>query len=575
MVTKVLTEHCTDFSFIIGFTTCLPGSPHNSNEQCSPAECGGHSQQVKIFNANKIGSRITVERQANGEIYFAIDSSMPIRIQFDRSSCDVNMVDENRLTPYIQMSGNVLAMSSVMTNIRKLNIDTAIAVRNAPLATATAFGPPVHKRHTKSQILPAIESGQAHQAFVAASDIDTKFIELNYPENDVKLTVNRMAVLRKNDRGERFVFYLDKMLNVDSDVTIQVTKTYNADKYSFDFEFGVTAIPSGRVKMFESAFLTDSKTIRLASHCIKINRDAKVNDKFRFTRTAAGIVEVRQNDVVRTISKMNEGAAIVRTKNLQPFVILNGRVSGIIITNGTSIEFSQTYDFPPIEFKTTKNVQLSNQTLLTWNANAKDGIIINAKPFDSILKFIIRDVRTTNNSHTMTFGVINSASIGFKTPREISTCLDFRYDNLLAPALGMKFSLYKSPNGKVTLKFDNGESNSLFSVDSSKCYYPVFILNGSVLAIELLPNPSKTTVKCSTGSTTETTTRSLPYNSSNNDCKVCMDRPIDSVFVPCGHRFACYDCGKKWMENGNEIYGSNRNCPVCRKRADSLLQTFD
>ncbi len=34
-----------------------------------------------------------------------------------------------------------------------------------------------------------------------------------------------------------------------------------------------------------------------------------------------------------------------------------------------------------------------------------------------------------------------------------------------------------------------------------------------------------------------------------------------SVFVPCGHRCVCYDCGKK-------IHETKRKCPICNH--DSL-----
>lgn len=573
-VAKLLDERSSDFSFVVGFTTCSPISLLNdlrhSTEQCTPSGCGSHSQQVKIFKASQIGSKVTFERQTNGEIYFAIDSAMPIHIQFDRKSCDINLAKHEHLTPYIQLSGNVLTLTTETNNIRQLNIESAIAVRRGqPLGTATAFGPPIHKRYPKSQILPKTVPGQAHQAFVASSDVDTKFIDLNYPDNDVKVSINRMAVLRKNEQGERFFFYLNKKLTMNAHVTVQVTKIYNADKYTSGFEFGVTTSRSD-----QRQFLSDYERVRASSHFLKIRRDVEVNDKLSFRRTDCGAIEVRTNGVVQIVSRMDREFS--RTENLLPFIILNGTVSGIIINNTTSnavMEFGQMYDWPPVEFKMTTNVALTNQTLLTWSQNGKDGVIVNAKLFDNVLKFIIREVRTSINAHSMTFGLINSTSIGFKTPREMSTCLDLQHDNLIrSPALGLKFSLYRTPYGKVTLKYDDGQSDALtlFMVDPSQCYYPVFILNGSVAAIELLPNPSKNTVKYVVASSTVTTSRPLQPNPPTNDCKICMDRPINSVFVPCGHRFACHDCAKLWMLNG-----SNVACPVCRKKIDNLVQTFD
>lgn len=567
-VGKLVNERSSDFSFIVGFTTCTPGTILSNlchlTEQCTPIGCGGYSERVKVFKANRIKAKVTFERQNNGEIYFAIDSAMPIRIQFDRKSSH-SLVTQEQLTPYIQLSGNVLSLTTETDNIRKLNIESAIAVRGGPLGVATAFGPPTHKSCIKSQI------------FVTSSDVDDmKFIELCYPENDVKVTINRKAILRKNEKGERFFFYLHKILDSKTQLTVQVTKIYNANKYSSGFEFGLTTSGPDEIKTNEGEFLVEN--VRRASHRLKINRDAKVNDKFTFTRTGNGAIEVRKNGVVEKVSKMD--SSYHRTQNLLPFLILNGTVSGIIITNNETsdrvMEFDQMYEWPSVEFKTTANIALTNQTLFTLSQNGKDGVIINAKSFDTVLKFIIREVRTSSNSDSMAFGLINSAGIGFKTPREASKCLDWKNDNLIqSPALGLKFSLYKTPYGKVTLKYDDGQSEgkTLFMVDPSLCYYPVLILNGTVVAIELLPNPSKKTVKyVSSTSTSQPQQVTAP----TTDCKICMDRTINSVFVPCGHRFACYDCGKEWMQNGNVAYnGSNVGCPVCRKKIDNIIQTFD
>lgn len=582
-VGKLVDEVSSDFSFVVGFTTCSPGSILNENfrhlnEQCTPTGCGGHSQQVKIFNASVIGAKVTFERQANGEIYFAIDSAMPIRIQFDKNSCVKSLVRHEQLTPYIQLSGNVATLKTETNNFRKLNIVSALAVRRGqPLGTATAFGPRQHV----SRILPTTLPGQAHQAFVASSDFDTKFVELIYPENDVKLSVNRMAVLRKNENGERFVYYLNKELKLNTEVTFQVTKIYNADKYTNGFGFGITTASANLIKICETEFVVDPKISPYSSHTVEIDRDIKLNDKFTFKRSGLGSIEMIKNGVIQRVATINR--KFQQSEHLLPFVKLNGTVSGIIISNATSdavnMEFDQIYVFPPAEFKTTQNITITNQNLLSWSTQSgKDGVIVNAKPFDKVLKFIIRDVRVSNNSHSLTFGLINSANVGFSTPREISSRLDEQHDNLIqSPALGLKFSLYKTPYGKVTLKYDDCDSDpiKLFMVDPAQRYYPVVILNGSVVAIELLPNANKKIVKYMPTKSTSQPQPQLPPPSPTNDCKICMDHPINSVFVPCGHRFACYDCAKEWMNNGNTQYNSNLNCPVCRKKISNLVQTFD
>ncbi|XP_037027647.1 uncharacterized protein LOC119068235 [Bradysia coprophila] len=559
-VTKVVSERHSDFSFIIGFTSCSSASLHTNKKQhftvpCSPTGCGGHSQQLKIFNANKIGSKVTVERQLDGEIYFAIDKSMPIRIQFNRNSCDINMIGQELLTPYIQLSGNVLALT-VSTNIQKLNIR-----RTMLLGTSKAYGPPIHKQ-------TSIETNEAHKAFVAPYDVDNKFIVLKYPQNDVKVSVNRLAVLRKNECGERFVFYIDKILKLNARITIQVTKIYDSDKYTSDFEFGVMTVQSNYMEMLENELFTDSltETVRNATHRFKMHHNSKVNDKYTFTRTGNDVIEIKKNDIVHKMWKIER---IARVKNILPFVILDGTVSGLMIVNNeTTMKFAQTYELPAMDMKTTSNVKLTNETLLTWSPNSVDGVIVNAKPFDNLLRFIIREVRTSINGKSLAFGLINSTNIGFKTPLEMATCLDFKHDDLIPlPAVGLKFSLYKSPYGKVTLKCDNGHSDptTLFAVEPTHCYYPIIILNGSVAAIELLPN-HKTTIKQIAGAATSCP---QPFSASTDDCKICMDRTINSAFVPCGHRFACHDCGKEWMRN------VSASCPVCRMKIDILLKTFD
>ena len=50
-----------------------------------------------------------------------------------------------------------------------------------------------------------------------------------------------------------------------------------------------------------------------------------------------------------------------------------------------------------------------------------------------------------------------------------------------------------------------------------------------------------------------------------NTCHICMDRPIDTAFVPCGHVVACSECAP----------GVRSKCPICRKRIAMVLRTYD
>ncbi|XP_034521533.1 baculoviral IAP repeat-containing protein 3 isoform X2 [Ailuropoda melanoleuca] len=46
-------------------------------------------------------------------------------------------------------------------------------------------------------------------------------------------------------------------------------------------------------------------------------------------------------------------------------------------------------------------------------------------------------------------------------------------------------------------------------------------------------------------------------------CKVCMDREVSIVFIPCGHLVVCRDCAP-----------SLRRCPICRAAVKGIVRTF-
>jgi hypothetical protein len=56
------------------------------------------------------------------------------------------------------------------------------------------------------------------------------------------------------------------------------------------------------------------------------------------------------------------------------------------------------------------------------------------------------------------------------------------------------------------------------------------------------------------------------YDQERETCKVCMNTQIDTVFIPCGHRAVCNDCGKGLKE---------KICPICRKPIQQIVKTFD
>ncbi|GMR39801.1 hypothetical protein PMAYCL1PPCAC_09996 [Pristionchus mayeri] len=50
------------------------------------------------------------------------------------------------------------------------------------------------------------------------------------------------------------------------------------------------------------------------------------------------------------------------------------------------------------------------------------------------------------------------------------------------------------------------------------------------------------------------------------DCAICMERPIDSLFVHCGHP-TCWECGERIKESG-------KGCPQCRQPIEKVQRMF-
>lgn len=46
-------------------------------------------------------------------------------------------------------------------------------------------------------------------------------------------------------------------------------------------------------------------------------------------------------------------------------------------------------------------------------------------------------------------------------------------------------------------------------------------------------------------------------------CKICMDAPIECVFLECGHSIGCTACGKILSE-----------CPICRSYIVRVVRIF-
>ena len=51
---------------------------------------------------------------------------------------------------------------------------------------------------------------------------------------------------------------------------------------------------------------------------------------------------------------------------------------------------------------------------------------------------------------------------------------------------------------------------------------------------------------------------------SNQECRICLDKPSCFAFVPCGHICACEDCVKKLP----------KDCPICRNEITGTLKVY-
>ncbi len=59
----------------------------------------------------------------------------------------------------------------------------------------------------------------------------------------------------------------------------------------------------------------------------------------------------------------------------------------------------------------------------------------------------------------------------------------------------------------------------------------------------------------------------LKVNEKSNNCAICYEKEVNSVFYDCGHMACCLECGKA-------IFRNNGICPVCRKKIKDVLKTY-
>lgn len=62
------------------------------------------------------------------------------------------------------------------------------------------------------------------------------------------------------------------------------------------------------------------------------------------------------------------------------------------------------------------------------------------------------------------------------------------------------------------------------------------------------------------------------YNSIEQLCKICMDRVIDIISLPCRHMCLCLECAKLYNENNSNMTKKMKpECPICLQRIKGFV----
>lgn len=81
--------------------------------------------------------------------------------------------------------------------------------------------------------------------------------------------------------------------------------------------------------------------------------------------------------------------------------------------------------------------------------------------------------------------------------------------------------------------------------------------------------PVKTVAEVSTRGSSKTRPKpprpSQPPRKRDDECKICMERSVNTVFYKCGHQCACEDCGFKLK---------NKQCPLCRAVIHDVIKVY-
>ena len=52
-----------------------------------------------------------------------------------------------------------------------------------------------------------------------------------------------------------------------------------------------------------------------------------------------------------------------------------------------------------------------------------------------------------------------------------------------------------------------------------------------------------------------------------NTCAICLEKPANHCFVPCGHKCLCEDCKSHKF--------NNKQCIICKQQYSMIIKVFD
>lgn len=129
-------------------------------------------------------------------------------------------------------------------------------------------------------------------------------------------------------------------------------------------------------------------------------------------------------------------------------------------------------------------------------------------------------------------------------------------------------------DGRVHYSQNNGPFKTIMYVDGTQQFFPFFDIAGRVTKLKLIGSKRGAPLAVQEQSPDQpiaeksTSKAPPPVEEPDTDCRICFEKPIESVLINCGHSLTCHDCGMKLLQ------GRDPQCPVCRQRIANVIRIF-